>query len=221
MSIIDRLAEEITQLRGMPEFDILHSNNDLVPQASLRSGVMRRIFDDIVKVSASGAILESLAIDDKMFIHWRKREPSGDGEIAGEFNLQSALLFAAKIDIGEPFMSENDYGMDLNTLRVIDYSAFEGGPIYALLPVADLNLGDDVIVFNKEKMLRTSLTYASYLETLLLTRGFLYWQYLFCEEVTMQPYENDAIVRAIAFLKKSFPSDDFSSLDTRLSTVRR
>ena len=221
MTNIDRLAEEIAQLRQIDAFDVLRSRNTLTLDARRKSGVLRQVFKDVVKVGASEHVLESLAIDDVMYVHWKKRGSTAQDEVVGEFYLQSALLFAGRIDIGEPFMSQNDYGIDLNTLRVFDYGAFEGGPIYAMLRMEGRTLGEEVIIFDKEQMFRTSLTYATYLQTLLLTRGFKLWQYLFCDGARPLPADVDSMARSLAFLRTTFPQDDFADLDSALGRMRK
>ncbi len=134
----------------------------------------------------------------------------------GEFTLQSVLEFGGK-NILHPVFLESQYaGVDLRTTRVFDYYLYNGGPIFALLPVVEDRLLDSVLIFDKERLFKTTLVFADYLQVLRQTKGFLLWQYLYCEGIHPAPYEIDTMERGLQFVDRAFPDGEYVDLKARL-----
>jgi hypothetical protein len=167
-------------------------------------------------IQCADSIAQSVEIDDQLNVYWRQRaESSADDPTLGEFFLRSVLVFSGKNDLNAVFRKEYD-GVDLKDTRVFDYYPYNGGPIYALLPAVGERIEDRVLIFNERQVSPTALDYMAYMKELRLTRGFLYWQYLFSDRLDVEEYELRAIQRGLAFVEREFPHDDYVDLRARL-----
>jgi hypothetical protein len=218
MSILDSLAGEIKRLQRSKHIEVRFEKCGLIrPSEEMREDV-----ETIVGLKLPPSVVNSLQIEDDLYVYWKSAAHSEDSSVFGEFFLLSVLLFANENNLNEQYQSRSYKAIeDMRRMRVFDYYAYNGGPIYSLLQVTGEKLEDRVFVFNERDVFTTTLDYGSYLSALLQTRGFLYWQYLFCENPQLEPYEVEAVERGLVFVEQEFPEDDYRGLHERLAALKQ
>jgi hypothetical protein len=219
MTIISEIADAIVRLRASASINVTHSQAELVPDWIARPAEQGQMINETCGIQCPPTVLASLQIDDDLSCHWKSKNRTPDETVAGEIFLRSVLLFGGTNELSETYLSQDHELIDLRSTRVFDYCPYQGGPIYALLPVTERQLQDHVFIFNQRKVFRSTLDYTEYLRAVRLTRGFLYWQYLYCEALRPEEYERVAIERGLAFIEAEFPADDYADLRRRLQQL--
>jgi hypothetical protein len=217
MTIFESLAAEVDNLRRSPRVRVRYSKNKLVRRDGIRDDVRQFLAFDVPPL-----FVETVDFEDNMHVYWSAADNPEDAPgVFGEFFMVSVLLLPDKNDL-DPIYQSREYAAipDMRDMRVFDYYAYNGGPIYSLLQVKQGRLGDEVFVFDERDVFRTSLSYDRYLQMLCLTRGFLMWQYLFCKGARVEQYDIESIERGLAFIEREFPHDDYSELRDRLNRVK-
>ncbi|MER6529831.1 hypothetical protein [Streptomyces sp. NPDC001508] len=153
-------------------------------------------------------------------LYWRG---SGEcGSLGGEFHLVQlldAIVGGAPAWLQQDGWSEDELALH-SEFRVFD-SQFSGGVgTFSALRLQDGVHDPEVWYFNVTYgSVKLDIGYSDYMDFLLLTRGFYYWQYLFAE-VPPEHYNFEAIGlelrKAINFLEENFPENDYSELSVRL-----
>ena len=215
MTIFDSIAAVIDGLKRSSHVEVLFNKNKLTPDDQLI--YQQTVLEAIIDLKVPLSIAESLKIDGDLHVYWKSKVHQEDKGVFGEFFLQSVIVFGASNQLNEVFLSRRYKTIaDMREMRVFDYYAYNGGPIYSLLRVIDDRLDEHVYVFNERDVFTTTLDYAEYLKRVRLTRGFQFWQYLFCESPDIKDYELAAIKRGLDFLESEFPNDDYSDLKGKL-----
>lgn len=163
----------------------------------------------------------------KLSCRWRTRE--GVPELGGEFRLGD--LYDAILNPAPQFSEETASPADLEVyqqLRVVDFPQYAAVGTFAAIRVQehvdplemwyyDMRLstapgiGSDLI--------KMELTYAEYLDAVVLTKGVFGWHYLFCDISLRGPIfqeRADRLKRMIDLFPTLFPDHNYSSLATRL-----
>jgi len=220
MTIFDSIATEIDNLKRSPHVEVLFHKNKLTPDDRLIH--LRTDLESIIGLKLPPSIADSVKIDDDMHVYWKSKvRPEGSG-VFGEFFLQSVTLFADNNQLNEVFLSRRYKAIDdMRAMRVFDYYAYNGGPIYSLLRLVDGRLDEQVYVFNERDVFTTTLDYAEYLKRVRLTRGFQFWQYLFCESPDIEDYDLAGIKRGMAFIESEFPKEEYSELRSKLEALEK
>lgn len=219
MTIFDELSGQIRALQRSPAIEVRFHNSTLADEA--KAARVRRTLASIFDLEVAPSVAESVRIADNLYVYWKQKDAPDDDAVFGEFYLSTVLLFGPENELNAAFKSKTFDGMDLNDTRVFDHYKYNGGPIYALVPVRNGRIEEDVLIFNEKRLLKTALTYPTYLEALRLTRGVRFWQYLFCENPRVEPYEIDALAGGLAFIAQVFPGDDYRDLRLRLERLRK
>ena len=217
MTIFEQLAADITQLLTSSRVSVTFSKNTLTPESRLHD--LKNVLTSVFALRCPASVAESIRIDDEIYVYWKGRADGGDVPVFGEFFLRSVLVFALVNDLSETFTAKPYNAVDLRQTRVFDYYAHHGGPIHALLKVTARTVSDGVLVFNERDVFPTTLDYDGYLAALHRTKGFVFWQYLYCEQVRPETYELDAIRRGLEFVEREFPSEDYSDLWRRVDRL--
>lgn len=217
MNSFSSIATEIGRLRDSPNVEVLFGKSRLSEKQTVE--ILRPSLERAVKVKVSSAVAESLWIDDDLHVYWKSRNHRVDEQVFGEFFLRSALLFAKRSGLSEVFLARKYDGIDLGEMRLFDQYAYNGGPIHALLRVNQGRLEDQVYIFDERDVFRTDLTYEQYLQVLRVTRGFLFWQYLYCQNAKIASYNISNIEQGLNFIEREFPGDDYTDLRRRLSAI--
>jgi len=217
MSIFNDISSQIAQLLARPEFNVKFHKSSLVPESEIDD--VREVLTSVLKVRCPPAIESSIEIDDQLNAYWSAEAGPGGDTVFGEFFLRSVLLFGKRNELNSTFVSKEYEGVDLRNTRVFDYYAYSGGTIHALFPVVENVIENRVLIFNEKQVAQTSLDYMGYLHLVRRTRGFLFWQYLFCEHINLEEYELAAIRRGLAFIELKFPGESYSDLKQHLARL--
>ena len=216
MNLVEKIAEEIGRLEKCPTVELIRNKRALVPPEEKIDGE-DNIIKDMYGLECPATILQSLVIDDELSAYWKSTGQSAAQTVVGEFFLRSVLLFAASSGLPETYLNHDYDLVKLAETRVFDYCPYQGGPIYSLVPIVDKRIEDRVYIFNERKVYETSLNYLEYLKVLQRTRGFLYWQYLFCVGIKLEQYELAAMRKGLDFITKTFDKDNYTDLQTLLN----
>lgn len=218
MSVFVEIAAEIERLRGSASFEVEFWARDLLPPGQMTAAKTAAALQ-FLPFECPPTVARSVEIAKELAAYWKPRTSQGKHAVTGEFFLRPVLTFGLDNEIASVFKTREYDGIDLETTRVFDYYHRNGGPIYALLQVVGSALDDKVLVFDEDNVYRTSLRYDTYLQKVRLTRGLLFWQYLFCERVTVDPGRVQRLRRGLSFLEAEFPGDDYSDLWKRLERI--
>jgi hypothetical protein len=215
-SVIEKVAEEIGRLEKCAAVELVFSKRALASpkeQIGENDEVIKRMYG----LDCASSVLQSLTIDDELSAYWKSKGRPASETVVGEFFLRSVLLFAASSGLPETYLNRDYDFVKLAETRVFDYSPYQGGPIYSLLPVINNRIDDRVYIFNEKKVYKTSLNYLSYVGALRRTRGFLLWQYLFCVGIELDEFELLEMRKGLDFVAGMFDEDDYTDLRTLLN----
>jgi hypothetical protein len=217
MSILSSIAAEIGRLRRSPSIDVEFWQDALLPETKKTDAVTRQVLR-FLTFECPPSVAQSAAIENELSAYWRSKTTVQNAVVTGEFFLRSVLRFGLDNDLNPVFHREYD-GVDLRMTRVFDRYAQHGGPIHALMAVVGKALDDRVLIFDEEHVYRTTLRYEGYLEQVLLTKGFYYWQYLFCEGIKLEKSRAEHIRRGLTFIQGEFSGEDHSALWDRFERM--
>lgn len=218
MSAFVKIAAEIDRLQRSANVDVRFSQDGPLLTGTMDATKTRQALG-FLKFEVPPSVAKSVEIESELSAYWKSRTPTGKEQVTGEFCLRPVLLFGLDSELDPVFKTQRYDGVDLEATRVFDYYAKNGGPIFALMAVADGVLDDKVLVFDEERLYRTSLRYETYLERVRQTRGFLFWQYLFCEGIELEKQRAESISRGLAFVEREFRGEDYSDLWARLERI--
>jgi hypothetical protein len=219
MSILDDLISVVREIEGTTGIEVIRATYP----PEMRSQVTREQLLEILTdddLSYPACVPELLGVGDSLGIYW-KVPGEGDGnDLYGEFYLRTPLFFARSNLLPEILQVQEHSGIDLREVRELDTYAFNAGPIHALMRVVGQKLEDHIYVFNERDVFNSDLDCTTYLKTIVRTRGILYWQYLYCKDKKLQPFEVAALERGLNFLESTF-EEDCTDLRQRLREARR
>lgn len=183
---------------------------------------MREFIASSNQIELSNDVSVSFEIGDELHIHWKSLEKETAPPVVGEWRLTSPLVFAADNLIGEPFLSDDSLGFDMTEFRMFDSTPIEGGGLSAHLKVEKRAFLDKVFIFDAddEKMYRSDLSFAGYLDRIALAKGIRFWQFLHVEPDDVLPSVWDMLDSSLGFLAKAFPGEDYSDMQARLEERR-
>ncbi|MFI8826091.1 hypothetical protein [Streptomyces sp. NPDC053431] len=152
-------------------------------------------------------------------LYWRGDGPYGD--IAGEFylpRLTKALLGGPSESIAATNPEEAELYAQL---RVIDYHPHGGTGTFSALRVATEGTSSEIWYYDMNRgIFPLDIDYCTYLDQVLVTRGFYGWQYLFAD-VSFRAREFAAIAvtarKSIDLLSALFPDAAYEPLESRLA----
>ncbi|MGW6908294.1 hypothetical protein [Streptomyces sp. NPDC054940] len=192
-------------------------------------GKLSKLMQDPVPVFGSLAERHDLPLSDKVrgyyFRHkevaasWRPLDENS--EMVGEFRLSHVLTAVAQNHMDDVYDGDDDEERALyGELRVFDDTPRTGTGRMAALR-ATPGASDPEIWFHdlRDGALRMDLDYPGYLEKLLITKGVIGWQYLYCrpEDCGMGfiPIV-DGLKEMLDVFPRLFPAYDYTDLQVRL-----
>ncbi|MEU4496758.1 hypothetical protein AB0F96_25785 [Streptomyces sp. NPDC023998] len=214
-----RCARALEELRDNPE----------LATSEARLGPTAKNLDDPAIVFESLAEDEQLPLDptfrqyffrfNDAKAHWRS--PRAGSELVGEFHLTHLYRSVFENHMDYTWEGNNDSERELyRDLRIFDDTPSTGTGRMAALRATPGSTDPEIWYFDMRRgATRMDLGYGPYLDNLLVTKGTIGWQYLFC-----QVDLGDSSVRALAdglkemldVLPRLFPHYDYSQLRTRL-----
>jgi hypothetical protein len=222
MTAIETIVESMKALKRSRLVSV-DAYNDAT--AALGPGDIRRMGEFIAssnKIELSDDVSVSFEIGDELRIHWKSLQKEPAPAVVGEWRLTSPLVFAADNLIGEPFLSDDSLGFDMTEFRMFDSTPIEGGGLSAHLKVEKRAFLDKVFIFDAddEKMYRSDLSFAGYLDRVALAKGVRFWQFLHVQPDDVLPSVWDMLDSSLGFLAKAFPGEDYSDMQARLEERR-
>jgi hypothetical protein len=152
--------------------------------------------------------------------YWRLAEPGSTA--AGEFklvNLYEAILLGAPVL--SPATGSGDTAELLASFRVIDDQPQGGTGTFAALRIQPEVASPEVWFYNGTRgSVKLDVDYCGYLDALLVTKGFYYWQYLFADvSLAQRQYADTAkqLQLMLDVLPRLFTKHDYSPLRERLA----
>ncbi|MGW1124710.1 hypothetical protein [Streptomyces sp. NPDC002526] len=153
-----------------------------------------------------------------LFFSWRANEPFD--KIAGEFHIMHMAEAVVRGPQPSPFDPTSDMGRLIDELRVFETHPVGGTGTYSALRFTKSKNSPEVWYCDlRQGATLLDISYSSYLDNMLLTKGLYDWQYLFAspdpENYGMRasmPYVREGL----NFLDQEF-TDDFSGLRDRLT----
>jgi hypothetical protein len=217
MTILNEIAAQVARVRKSSAVEVMQSDDRLVDQSQLE--ILKEVVADD-PIAYSACVLDLLQIGEELRLYWRSKAEEEDDVVYGEFLLQTPLTFGAKCSL-PPIFKEMAFGsLQLKDTRLFDWYGQNGGPIHALLRVIDGRLDDNVLIFNERDLFQSGLTCDTYLKEVARTKGVFYWQYLYCKDKKLQPFEVAALERGLNFLESTF-KEDCADLRQRLRDAGR
>jgi hypothetical protein len=214
MNNLFSLPKTISLLQANTHIEVLYSKSVVTPFDQKKAEERKTVFKEQYGLECPPGLEDALFISDELFVYWKNKEKEESKILAGEFHLRSPFLFASESELNDVFKHKKYDSIDLEETRVFDYYPYNGGPIHALLKVEGGTLRDEVLIFNEEDVFRTSLTYQTYLAALHVTKGVIYWQYLYCQRIKAKDYEKKQLKRGLDFIEAQFSAEDYAELRT-------
>ncbi|MEU6116036.1 hypothetical protein ABZ840_16095 [Streptomyces sp. NPDC047117] len=164
-------------------------------------------------------------IRDKFFrfndieVYWRSSESGSN--LVGEFYLTHLYRSVLEKRMNVIWEGKDDWERELySELRIFDDTPHSGSGRLAALRVAPGTTDPEIWFFDiRDEPLEMDLDYPTYLDTLLITKGTIGWQYLFCDVGYGHPGFMpiaDGLKEMVEVFPRLFPEYDYSDLKARL-----
>ncbi len=217
MSTLTEIAEQIARLQSSGAVEVIKSDDRLEPEEKL-GALKELVAEDRIKYPE--CVLELTRIGEALRAYWRSVEAIEGEQVLGEFLLQTPLRFGPDSTLPDTFQDMKFGALQLRDTRVLDWYGYNGGPVHALLRVIDQRLDDKVWIFDERNLFESELVCSDYLRELARTKGVFYWQYLYCKDRRLQPFEVAALERGLSFLESAF-QENCDDLRKRLAASPR
>lgn len=201
---IERIIRSIKQLEENEKINIKFKHVSAKPSKILKTHEVSLLHSHL---NFPGSIQQLIDIDQTLGVLWQYGEYKLGNLLNGEFMLKKPSLFLLENELPQTYQELKDTGVDLRFVRLFDCYAYNGGPVYALLPAKDNTIEDRILIFDERKVYETDLTIDIYLDMMPLTYGLFYWQYLFCIGRQIDEYEISHLQRGLAFIEQEFKTD--------------
>jgi hypothetical protein len=212
----ERAAKALEELRGCAELDVSQAGFDVIP----------RYLDDQVFVYESLAEDEGLPLSPeirKYFFRYGEikadwRSPAQDSDLSGEFRLRHIYSGTRMSYVWE---GTDDRERELyRHLLIFDDTPETGSGLMTTMRAPRGTTNPEICFFDMHNgLMEMDLDYGTYLDTLLVTKGTIGWQYLFCDTGFGDPGFTPVVrglKEMLAVFPTLFPDHDYSDLRARL-----
>lgn len=156
---------------------------------------------------------------DRIAAHWRSRR--ADSRMVGEFSLTHLMRAVLERYMDDIWDGEDDRERELySRLRYFDDTPLSGAGRMALLRATPGATDPEIWFFDtRQGAVRMELDYPAYLDALLVTKGVMGWQYLYCEPADCgQGFASSSagLKEMVETFPALFPDHDYTDLRTRL-----
>lgn len=213
-----RCANILQQIEQTAEFEVHRAQFDEIVHLL---DVAEHVFEDLAEddgLPFSPRVRECFFRYGAIEAAWRSRRP--DTALVGEFKLHH-ITSALSNRMDKIWKGEDDSERALySELRIFDDTPQTGSGRMALLRATPGTTDPEVWFFDmRQGAMPMELDYPAYLETLLVTKGVIGWQYLYCEpELCGEGFFPcvDALTEMLDVLPRLFPDHDYTDLRARL-----
>jgi hypothetical protein len=210
-----RYVKMFDEIAASDDMEVLHEDRgevmDSIGDADEAFGWIARLRN----VELPPSMKECFFRRSQLAIHWQAADP---GTAAGELNL---INIVEAIAAGAPRVgAEAEDGVEPEAFRIFDDHPRGGTGTFSALRLADGPDAPEVWFYSGPRgYVKLELDYCAYLDTLLVTKGFYTWQYLFADATLPEKeagYVTERMRLMLDFLPPRFPDYDYSPLEARL-----
>ncbi|MFG2290018.1 hypothetical protein ACGFOU_28580 [Streptomyces sp. NPDC048595] len=214
-----RCAKALKELKECPQLDVSEAN----------FGSITEPLDDADDIFESLAEWHELPLDsevrknffrfNEIEAYWCSSHP--DSEMIGEFSLTHLYGSVEEKHMDDIWEGNDDWERELyGELRIFDDTPRSGTGRMATLRATPGTTNPEIWFFDmRAGAMEMDLDYRTYLDTLLITKGAIGWQYLFCDEGYGHPGFTplaDGLKEMLDTFPRLFPDYDYSELQARL-----
>lgn len=215
----ERCAKLLQEIRETAEFDVhLAQFGEIVSLFDVAETVFEELAEED-DLPLSRRIQEYFFRYGAVEAAWRSRRP--DTALVGEFKLHHIMSAVGNMRMTRYWKGEDDEERALyKDLRIIDDTPQTGSGRMSLLRATPGATDPEVWFFDmRQGAMPIELDYPAYVETLMVTKGVIGWQYLYCEPDLCGegffPLE-DGLKEMLDVFPRLFPAHDYTDLRTRL-----
>lgn len=207
------------ELRGVSEFRVTKAEFGKLSKLTRDPGPVFGALAERHGVALSGRIQDHYFRYKEIAASWRPLDE--DSELIGEFSLSHVMRAVTQNRMDDVWDGDDEEERALyGELRVFDDTPRTGTGRMAALRVTP-GTSDPEVWFHdlRAGALRMDLDYPAYLDTLLVTKGVIGWQYLFCapEDCGMGFFPlADGLKEMLDVFPRLFPDHDYTDLRARL-----
>ncbi|KDN77075.1 hypothetical protein DF19_12830 [Streptomyces olindensis] len=215
----ERCAATLREIESCPEFEVYDARlGDISPPLDEAP----RIFDKLANrhgLSFGQEARDHFFRFDEVETYWRLNRP--DSELVGEFHLTHVYRSVMENGLHHTWEGTDDEERALHReLKVFDDTPRTGSGRMAMLRARRGTTDPEIWYFDMhEGAMLMDLGYADYLDTLLITKGTIGWQYLYCSAGFGDPGFTplaDGLKEMLDVFPRLFPEYDYSDLKARL-----
>ncbi|MFD0001104.1 hypothetical protein ACFVJ4_01605 [Streptomyces sp. NPDC127178] len=215
----ERCAKVLQEITETAEFDVHRAQLDEIVHML---DVAETVFEELAEeddLPLSRRVQEYFFRYGTVEAAWRSRRPAT--ALVGEFKLHHIMSAVANQRMTKFWKGEDDTERALyNDLRIFDDTPQTGSGRMALLRATPGVTDPELWFFDmRQGAVRMELDYPAYLENVLITKGVIGWQYLYCapEDCGMGfiPLV-DGLKEMLDVFPRLFPDHDYTDLRARL-----
>ncbi|MEK2476009.1 hypothetical protein [Streptomyces noursei] len=212
-------GKAMEEIRKCPELDVTVAEFGHI---STTLGDVGRAFDGMAEyydLPLSGRVRGHFFRHNDIETYWRSARP--DSALVGEFGLTHLYRSVVEKHLADTWEGTDDAERELHgELRIFDDTPHTGSGRMATLRAAPGTTDPEIWFFDmREGALEMDIDYPTYLDTLLITKGTIGWQYLYCEAGFGDPGFTpivDGLREMLDVFPRLFPDHDYSDLRARL-----
>lgn len=174
---------------------------------------MESLFEGTYGAPCPESFRDALALPDHVELRWRR-----DG-VAGEFKIGNPLMVSER-RLDESVLDLTLDGILLRDTRILDYVADYASPHTVLFKVQSGTIEPTLYLFDFEELRTLEFTYDLYLEWAAVSRGIVFWQFLFCDDRIRSDIA-EVLDKGIDLLRRVAPDPGLDELAERLDKRRK
>lgn len=209
IEILADLARSIDELRASPHVRIAHDEADLSAGPEPGEFGPEVTFPEDFGYACPPTMVPGLYLPDEVSVDWRHAD-----RIAGDWSLSNHLFTRRRL-LDDSVLDQTLGGIRLGDTRVVDAALRQGEPIYTLVHAPDGRLSDRLYVYDTRELFPMEIAYDAYLRALSVTKGILYWQFLYCRGLRLRGFERDVLGGEIEFLRAEFPTRSYDEVEAK------
>ncbi|MFD5846652.1 hypothetical protein [Streptomyces chartreusis] len=211
-----RCASTFEEIQNSPELTVWEARFGEIPKHLDDPGFVFESLAEDYDLPFGPAVQRYFFRFNRIVAYWQSTEP--DSELVGEFQLTH--LYSTRL------MSHTWEGADereralYRELRIFDDTPQTGSGRLAALRARSGTTDPEIWFFDtRQGAMEMDLDYATYLDTLLITKGTVGWQYLFIDASVGDPGFTpvaQGVKEMLDTFPRLFPQHDYTDLQTRL-----
>lgn len=169
---------------------------------------METLFEKFYEAPCPESFRNALILPDRVDLRWRRES------VAGEIKIGNPLA-VRKRKLDESVLDWTLGGTTLRDTRILDDVVDYAGPLSVLFRIGAQVVEPTLYLFDSRELRKLELTYDAYLDWAAVSRGIVFWQYLFCDD-TNTPDVAKALEAGLALLALAAPDERLEDLGERL-----